>query len=97
MISAGKRQRVIDVLAGNKSGLYTDGEVISICMELMDNEDERLGVWQDLPKWVAERIVSRLKAFADTDEIVTFGSASPTEAKARILNLKAWLVSRNGV
>jgi hypothetical protein len=47
MISAGKRQRVIDVLAGNKSGQYTDGEVISICMELMDNEDERLSVWQE--------------------------------------------------
>ncbi|MBA8735680.1 hypothetical protein AAFM71_00090 [Chromobacterium violaceum] len=83
-----------ELLIQHGNGLYTDGEITSLCLEVMGRNPCR-PVWEAMPEHVRSALVNQLGNFSDNDEVVTFGRASAREAKKEMLRLKAWLENRD--
>lgn len=89
--------KLLELFEGYRSGLYTRGEVNSICMDFMMDRDDYLSGWRQLPEWVRKSIFERLSAFNDFDQVVSFGHGDPKATMSKILMLKIWLKSKGEI
>ena len=88
-------EQVGKLLRSYENGLYSDGEVISISIDILATSGDRKLLWTELPEWVQKRISSRLLTFGDSDdEIVAFGGKDASEAAAKLRSLKNWFLSQ---
>jgi len=83
-----------ELLQGYQSGFYTEGEVISICLELLYCQSNVDHLWLQMPDWVKTAVIHQLKDFSDEDEIVSFGQKDAQLVKMRLLKVKKWLSKR---
>ncbi|WP_137940401.1 hypothetical protein [Chitinivorax sp. B] len=79
-----------ELLSQHRDGLYTDGELASLCLEVM-GRDPCGQVWEAFPERVKSFLIDRLGSFSDADDVVTFGHGDAQNVKREMLRVRAWL------
>ena len=79
------------MLQNYEAGLYLEGEVISICFELLNCQLTRTQIWPVIPDWVKSQIITQIKKISDEDEIIRFDRKDIQTIKTEMLEIKNWL------
>jgi hypothetical protein len=79
------------LLQNYEAGLYLEGEVISICFELLNCQLTRTQIWPVIPDWVKSQIITQIKKISDEDEIIRFDRKDIQTIKTEMLEIKNWL------
>ncbi|MEN7429104.1 hypothetical protein VA599_00010 [Chromobacterium sp. TRC.1.1.SA] len=82
-----------ELLIQHRDGFYTDGELTSLCLEIM-GRNPCGQVWEAMPEHVKSVLINQLRDFSDDDDIVTFGRTNARDAKKEMLRVKIWLEDR---
>ncbi|WP_336944042.1 hypothetical protein [Acinetobacter modestus] len=80
-----------ELLQNYETGLYLEGEVISVCFELLNCQLTRTQIWSVTPDWIKSQIITQVKNFSDEDEIISFGRKDIQTIKTEMLEIKNWL------
>ena len=81
------------LMDGALQGVYTPGEVISKCMDMLIDSDSKSELWQAIPEWVKQGIISRLSRPFEDKEFVSINSPyAAAVITQRMKALKNWLV-----
>jgi len=88
--------RLHELLEAYETGFYLQGEVVSVCLDMLYDSQKTADLWADMPSWVKDSVIQQLKKFSEDEELVTFGQGDPQLVKSRLLVVKHWL-SEQGV
>ena len=79
------------MLQNYEAGLHLEGEVISICFELLNCQLTRTQIWSVTPDWVESQTITQIKNFSDEDEIISFDKKDIQTIRTEMLEIKNWL------